>query len=159
MVIEDALYQILKNSVGVTTHVSGRIFSGVLPKKLQLFPAIVYRPPMRGGRKVVRTINPGCALIEQPILIFSASKLNYGEAARVDEAIFHALDEFPRTDVEDPTLSPPDSIRVETIIATELAHSYAFVDDVQLHQFVSEYLFHYVDPIRRARNPGAKSLL
>lgn len=151
MLIETALYQILKADATITSLVSGRIFSGVLPKELTDFPAIVYRPPQKGGRKVVRTINAGCALVEQPLYVFSASKVNYGAAARLDDAIFHVLDEFPRTDVLDPTTSPPDSIRVEAIISTELSHSYAFVDDMKIHQFITEYLFHYVDPIRHAR--------
>lgn len=151
MQIESALYQLLKNATAITNLVSGRIFSGVLPKSLEQFPAIVYRPPQRGGRRVVRTINGGCALVEQPIYIFSAAKTNYGEAARLDDAIFQTLDDFPRTDVMDPTTSPPDSIRIEAIITTDLSHSYAYVDDVMLHQFITEYLFHYVDPTRRDR--------
>lgn len=152
MQIETALYQILKASTEVMDIVQGRIFGGVLPDKLGAFPALCYRPPQKGGRRVVRTINAGCALIEQPLYIFSAAKANYGEAARLDDAIFHVLDEFPRTDVEDPTTSPTDSIRIETVLSTELAHSYAYVDDIRLHQFITEYLFHYVDPIRQSRN-------
>lgn len=152
MLVESALYQLLKNDMDVMAIVKGRIFSGVLPNKLDTFPALCYRPPQRGGRRVVRTINAGCALVEQPLYIFSASKTNYGEAARLDDAIFHVLDELPRTDVQDPTTSPPDSIRIETIITTELAHSYAYVDDMRLHQFITEYLFHYIDPIRHSRN-------
>ncbi len=152
MLIETALYQLLKNSTTVMDLVGGRIFSGVLPKSLENFPAIVYRPPQRGGRRVVRTINANCALVEQPIYVFSAAKTNYGAAARLDDAIFQTLDDFPRTDVVDPTTSPADSIRVEAIITTELSHSYAFVDDIQIHQFITEYLFHYVDPQRRDRS-------
>lgn len=151
MLVESALYQILKNSTTVMSLVQGRIFSGVLPDKLENFPALCYRPPQRGGRRVVRTINAGCALVEQPFYIFSAAKTNYGEAARLDDAIFHELDEF-RGRVEDPTTSPIDSIKIEIVITTELSHSYAYVDDVRLHQFITEYLFHYVDPIRRSRN-------
>jgi len=151
MQIETALYQLLKGSPTVTDLVYGRIFSGVLPKTLTLFPAIVYRPPQRGGRRVVRTINGNCALVEQPIFVFSASKLNYGEASRLDEVIFHELDEF-RGEVFDPTTSPLDSIQIEVVLTTELAHSYAYIDDVQLHQFITEYLFHYIDPIRRDRS-------
>lgn len=157
MLIESALYQILKNTTAITDLVSGRIFSGVLPKELKQFPSIVYRPPQRGGRRVVRTINGGCALVEQPIYIFSAAKTNYGEAARLDDAIFQVLDDFPRTDIVDPTTSPADHIRIEAIITTELSHSYAFVDDMQLHQFITEYLFHYVDPTRRDRNQNVSS--
>ena len=149
MLIETALYQLLKNSSDVTNIVSGRIFSGVLPMKLEQFPAIVYRPPQRGGRRVIRTINGGCALVEQPIHVFCAAKTNYGEAARLDDAIFHALDEF-RGVVYDPTTSPMDSIKVEAVITTEISHSYAFIDDTKLHQFITEYLFHYVDPIRQS---------
>lgn len=155
MLIESALYQILKGSTQVMSLVQGRIFSGLLPDGLKNFPALCYRPPQRGGRRVVRTINGGCALVEQPLYIFSASQVNYGEAARLDDAIFQALDDFPRTDVEDPTTSPVDSIRVEAIVTTDLAHSYAYVDDMRLHQFITEYLFHYVDPIRRGRNASS----
>jgi len=152
MLIESALYQILKASTEVMNLVQGRIFSGVVPLKLENYPAIVYRPPQRGGRRVVRTINGGCALVEQPLYIFSTAKTNYGEAARLDNTIFQVLDDFPRTDVSDPTTSPADVIRVEAIITTDLSHSYAYVDDVHLHQFITEYLFHYVDPIRQGRN-------
>lgn len=152
MLIETALYQLLKNSTAVMNIVQGRIFSGVAPKDLKAYPAVIYRPPQRGGRRVVRTINAGCALVEQPLYIFSSAKTNYGEAARLDDAIFQLLDDFPRTDVEDPTTSPVDSIRVEAIITTDLSHSYAYVDDILLHQFITEYLFHYVDPQRRDRN-------
>lgn len=152
MLVESALYQILKADTAVMAIVQGRIFSGVIPKKLDKFPALCYRPPQRGGRKVVRTINGGCALVEQPLYIFSASKTNYGEAARLDDAIFHALDEYEREDIIDPTTSPADSIRIEAVLTTELSHSYAFVDDIGLHQFITEYLFHYVDPIRHDRN-------
>lgn len=152
MLVESALYQLLKNDLDVMGIVHGRIFSGVLPNGLENFPALCYRPPQKGGRRVVRTLNTGCALVEQPLYIFSAAKTNYGEAARLDDAIFHLLDEFPRTDVSDPTTSPADSIRIEAILSTELAHSYAFVDDMRLHQFITEYLFHYVDPVRRERN-------
>ncbi len=157
MLIESALYQILKNSVAITNLVSGRIFSGVLPKKLEQYPALVYRPPQRGGRRVVRTINGNCALVEQPLYIFSASKVNYGEAARLDDAIFQVLDEFPRTDIADPTTSPVESLRIETVITTDLSHSYAFVDDIGLHQFITEYLFHYIDPTRLVRNQLVQS--
>jgi hypothetical protein len=149
MLIESALYQILKNSGTIANIVHGRIFSGVLPLKLDTFPAIVYRPSPRGGRKVVRTIDGGCALVEQPLYIFSAAKTNYGEAARLDDAIFHALDEYPRSVISDLSMSPPDSIRIEAVLTTDLAHSYAYVDDTHLHQFITEYLFHYIDPIRQ----------
>lgn len=155
MLIESALYQILKRDSVIMSIVQGRIFSGVLPNKLDSFPALCYRPPQRGGRRVVRTINSGCALIEQPLYIFSASKTNYGEAARLDDAIFHVLDEFQREDVADVSMSPPDTIRVETVITTDLSHSYAYVDDMRLHQFITEYLFHYVDPIRHRRNAAS----
>lgn len=156
MLIESALYQILKADTTIMSIVQGRIFGGILPRQLEAFPALCYRPPQKGGRKVVRTINSGCALVQQPIYIFSASKVNYGEAARLDTAIFHALDEFPRQDIVDPTTSPVESIRIETIITTELSHSYAWVDDIKIHQFITEYLFHYVDPIRHGRNVDAQ---
>jgi len=154
MQVESALYQLLKADATVMSIVQGRIFSGVLPNELKHFPALCYRPPQRGGRRVIRTLNTGCQLMEQPLYIFSAAKSNYGEAARLDEAIFHVLDELPRMDVSDPTTSPADSIRIETVLSTDLAHSYAYVDDMRVHQFITEYLFHYVDPIRHARLAG-----
>lgn len=154
MLIESALYHLLKADAAVMAIVQGRIFSGVLPNELAAFPALCYRPPQRGGRKVVRTINAGCALVEQPLYVFSAAKTNYGAAARLDDAIFHALDEF-RGEVIDTTTSPAESIKIETIITTDLSHSYAYVDDIRLHQFITEYLFHYIDPIRQSRNAAS----
>lgn len=151
MLVESALYQLIKNS-SVMATVNGRVFGGVLPdtkegKPFDSFPAIVYRPPENGGRRVPRILEGGCPLVEQPFLIFSASRNNYGEAALIDEALFHLLDEY-RGVVTDPTKSPVESLEIEAVLATSLSHAYAYVDELRVHQFVTEYLFHYKDPLR-----------
>ncbi len=92
MLIESALYQILKNDTAIAALVGERIFSGKLPQKRRdgaaydSYPAIVYKPPPLGGREVVRVLEGGCALISQPLHIFSVAHTNYGAAARLDAA-------------------------------------------------------------------------
>jgi len=163
MLIESAAYQLLIGSQDfssrpdladasevLTSLIGNKVFGGILPgtkdKPFDSYPAVVYRTPPRGGRRVVRILEGGCPLVEQPIHIFSAARA-VSTAARIDDAIFHLLDEF-RGIVQDPSTSPVESLDVQAVLSTDLSHAYAYVDDLQVHQFVTEFLFHYKDPLR-----------
>ena len=73
MLIEQAIYQILKNDAGVIALVGNRIFYGVLDQIVN-YPAIAYRPPAVGNRTLLRTLGGGCSLVSQRVHVYSASK-------------------------------------------------------------------------------------
>ena len=144
---------LLKLEPTVTALVAGRIFSGVLPQTVT-FPAIAYRP--FGGRKVVRTLSGGIALVEEAYHVFSADKGlgHFGVATELDRAVNVALDEFSGTIVDTSSLlSPPDSMDVQIIYSGDICHEYEYDDKLQLHQFVSEFRVHYLDPLRIPASP------
>lgn len=152
MLIEEAVYQLLSANAGVTALASGRIFAGVLPQDLQNYPAIAYRAPATGNRMNRRTIQVmegGCSLVAQRIHVFSAAKgkRDYGPAAELDAAVCGALEDYQGT-VSIPASSPLESIYVQGIFATTLAHAYGFDDKTQTHNFVTEFEIHYTDPNR-----------
>lgn len=137
MQLEEAIYQILKNDAGVTAIVSGRIFGLIVPQTVT-YPLALYRSPAYGGMDRARVLEGGSCFVKEPIHMFSASKVK-AEAARLDQAINTALDEYAGTigDVE-----------IEAIFSTRLAHAYDYDDATQVHQFVTEFECHYLDPLR-----------
>jgi hypothetical protein len=146
--IERALYQLLKNDADLTTAVGGRIFAGTIPRSTtastQIYPLVVYAPT-RAGHDVTRIVSGGCPLVEQPVEIFSASRLSYDEAADLDDRIVHLLDEFSGT-VTDPALN--ESLEIQAVFSTNYAHVYSYLETIQVHQFLTEFQFHYLDPLR-----------
>ena len=150
MLVEQAIYQILKADAGVTALVSSRIVYGVLDQ-IQTYPAIAYRPPAVGNRTVLRTMEGGCSLVSQRVHVYSAAKGRGNSvaivAAELDAAVHSALDEYRGT-VFDITVSPIESIEIHAIFSTNLAHRYVYDDQVQVHNFLTEFEIHYTDPMR-----------
>lgn len=146
MLIEQAVYKILKTDPGVTALVVGRIFAGVMPQQNQTFPAIVYRAPADSGRMNVYTLEGGIALVRQRIQVFSAGR-TYGQAALVDAAVGDALDEYRGT-VVNLEASPSESIDIQGIFTTLVSHAHQYVDTTQLHEFITEFECHFIDPRR-----------
>jgi hypothetical protein len=134
----------LKNDGGVSALVGGRIFSGIIPQDTRIYPAIAYRP--RGTRDVVRVLGGGCALVSQQFDVFVASKANLGEASRVDNAVTQALDEYRGTVGNGE--SPEETITIQQVFSALPAHSYAYDDKTETHQFITSFEFHYLDPMR-----------
>ena len=143
MLIEDAIYQILKANAAVTARVAGRFFSGVAPQTVHATPYIVYRAD---GHEIVGTLEGGCELVRTRIEIFSAAT-TAGDAALTDAAVIKALHEFRGTVVKEDT-SPEESIVVQGIYATPNCHEHGYVDKTKLHEFFSEFDCHYTDPSR-----------
>lgn len=146
MLIEQAIYKLLKDDSGVTALVAGRIFAGIWKQEVSTYPGIVYRAPGDGRREIVRVLESGCSLVKQPIHVFSAAK-SYGQAAILDSLICTALDEF-RGNVADTSVSPPESIEIQGIFLTRMAHAHQYQDRTQLHEFISEFDCHFIDPLR-----------
>lgn len=144
MNIEQAVYQILKTDAGIIALVSGRIFAGVAPQEVHDDQFLVYRSA--GDRRHVRTLEGGCALFTQRMHVFSAGR-KYGQAAVLDDVVIQVLDEFRNT-VTLPATSPPESIFIEGIFLTPLAHEYDYIDSTQRHQFISEFECTFLDPVR-----------
>jgi hypothetical protein len=149
--IEQALYKLLKTDAAVSGFVAGRIFAGVMPQQVETYPAIAYRAPAAGGRgagsrETFHTLPSGCTLVRQRLQVFSAAK-TYGEAALLDEAVYTLLDEFRGTVIRDGS-SPEESIDIQGVFLGDPAHAYVFEDKTQLHQFVSEFAFNFIDPSR-----------
>jgi hypothetical protein len=156
--LEQAIYLILKSDAGLAAAVGGRIFAGTIPRSpitsgtlpgiktfsTGIYPAIVYAPTRAGG-DVTRVLGGGCALLEQPVEIFTASRTSYDEAADLEDRIFHLLDEFSGV-VRDPASS--DSFTIQSVFRTNWARVYTHLDSLQVHQFATEYSFHYLDPLR-----------
>lgn len=147
MLIEEAVYKLLSTDSGVIALVGGRIFSGVLPQDLEGYPAIAYRAPATGNRRVIQVMEGGCSLVSQRIHVFSADKgkRKYGTAAELDAAVSIALNDYSGV-VSIPATSPLESIDVQAIFQTTLAHAYGFDDKTQTHNFVTEFEIHYTDP-------------
>lgn len=146
MLIEQAIYKLLKDNSGVTALVAGRIFAGIWKQEVSNYPGVLYRAPADGRREIVRVLEGGCSLVMQPIHVFSAAK-TYGQAATLDSLVCTALDEFRGT-VTDTSVSPPGSIEIQRIFLTRLAHAHQFTDRTQLHEFTSEFNCHFIDPLR-----------
>ncbi len=146
MLIEQAVYELLSNDGGIAAIASGRIFGGVLPQELKTYPAIAYRPPATGNRRVIRVMEGGCSLVAQRVHVFSAAR-RFSEASELDAAVFMALDEFFGT-VDLPASSPMESIDIQAIFATNVAHAHQYDDRLQLHNYVTEFEIHYTDPNR-----------
>lgn len=144
MLIEQAIYKILKADTGVTDQVVGRIFSGVAPQALTTYPVVVYRP--NGNRRIVALLDGGCTLVQQRIEILSGGR-TFAEAALTDAAVGDALHEFHDT-VVNLDASPQESIDVQGIFMDLPAHEYVFDDKTQLHQFVTDFMCHFIDPRR-----------
>lgn len=143
MDIEDAIYEILKADAGVIAVVSGRIFGGVIRETLKTFPVVMYKSD--GGRKPIRTLQGGCSLVSQRIRVFSAAP-GLSVASDVDYAVHAALDEFRGTVGNG--ASPEETIEVQSIYSQPLSHDHEYVDKTELHQFVSDFDCHFIDPRR-----------
>ncbi len=150
MLIEQAIYQILRNDAPIAALVGSRIVYGVLDQ-IQTYPAIAYRPPAVGNRTLIRTLGGGCSLVSQRVHVYSASKGRGNAvaelAAELDAAVSKALDEYRGT-VSDMTVSPVESIYIQAIFSTNLAHRYVYDDPQQVHNFLTEFEIHYTDPQR-----------
>lgn len=144
MNIEQAIYQILKTDSGITARVAGRIFAGVAPQQVHDDEYLVYRSA--GDRRIVRTLEGGCALFSQRMHVFSTGK-KYGRAATLDDLVILTLDEFRNT-VTLPDTSPSETLFIESIFLTPLSHEYQYVDKTERHEFISEFDCHYLDPSR-----------
>lgn len=143
VLIEQAIYALLKASSGVTDIVAGKIFSGVA-KQTAVAPYVVYRTPPEGARRITRTIDGDCTLVRDGVLIFSVGR-TYGEAAELDAAIEDALDEYAGT-VTNTDASPEESIDIQQIRLDSPAHGHQYVDDTKLHEFLSKYECDFTDP-------------
>lgn len=150
MLIEEAIYKILKTATPVTDLVVGRIFAGKIPQQNHTWPALCYGPPSDGRREPVRTLQGGVTLVKQRIQVFSAAQ-TMGRASELDIAICTTLDEFSGTVVDELT-SPEESIDIQAIYLVPpgegIAHGHQWVDKTQLHEFLSEYDCHFIDPTR-----------
>lgn len=150
MLVEQAVYQILKTDAAIIALVGSRIFYGVLDQ-IVTYPAIAYRPPAAGNRTLIRTMQGGCSLVSQRVHVYSASKGRGNaiaqQAALLDAAVSKALDEYSGT-IEDLTVSPSESITIQAIFSTGLAHRYVYDDPQQVHNFLTEFEIHYTDPQR-----------
>lgn len=146
MLIEQAIYKILKTTAGVTNLVVGRIFAGVMPQQNTTYPAIVYRTPPDGGRLMTEVLEGGCSLVRQRIHVFSAGR-TYGQAALVDAAVGDALQEYHGT-VYNTDASPQESIDIQSIFMTLMSHAHQYVDKTELHEFVTEFECYFIDPRR-----------
>jgi hypothetical protein len=146
VLIEQVIYKLLKTNMDVTDLVAGRIFAGIVPQTIATFPLVMYKTPEDGGREVVRTIQGGCSLVRQRMRLFSAAR-TYGEAALLDAAVYGCLDEFFGTVINE-QVSPPESIDIQGIFLAQPAHAHQFVDKTQLHEFISEFDCHFIDPSR-----------
>lgn len=151
MLIDQVIYKLLKADSGITALVAGRIFAGIWKQEVTTYPGIVYHAPADGRREVVRVLQSGCSLVKQPIHVFSAAR-SYGQAATLDARVNVVLDEFRGT-VTDVTVSPPESIVVQGIFLTRLAHAHQYDDKTQLHEFISEFDCHFIDPLRPTEIP------
>jgi hypothetical protein len=136
MQIEEAVYQILKTDARVRALVGGRIFSGKFPQTLT-YPAICYRAPVDNRRRHVRALDGSLALITDWIDVLSASKLNYGEAARLDEVMALALQDYRGT-VTDP-LDGTKHIDIQRIVPSELAHNFINDERTEVKQFITRF--------------------
>lgn len=144
MQLEEAVYQVLKNDAGIAAIVAGRIFAFIAPQTLT-YPAVVYRPPADGQREVLRVLEGGNAYVKQVIHVFSSSTVK-AEAARLDQAVNTALDEYDGV-VVDP-VTPTSTLQIESIFSTSLSHAYIYDDVIQVHQFLTQFECHYLDPLK-----------
>lgn len=146
MNIEQAIYSLLKANTAITDEVEGRIFAGIWKQEVITYPGIVYRPPPEGGKDIVRVLESGCALVRQRMHVFSAAK-RFGQAAELDNAVIGCLDEYRGTVISFEQ-SPAESIDIQAIFLTSPAHSYMYDDRTKVHQFISVFECHYIDPQR-----------
>lgn len=145
MLIEEAIYRILKADSQVTGVVASKIFSGVAKQSVTA-PYLVYRAPAEGGRRITEVLEGGCALVQQDIDVFSVGT-NYGAAATLDSHVENALHEYSGT-VVNTDLSPSESIDIQRIFLNLPAHGHQYVDDTKLHEFVSRFRCYFLDPLR-----------
>jgi hypothetical protein len=148
VLIEEAIYRILKGDSAVTAVVAGKVFSGVA-KQTATAPFVVYRAAPEGSRRIVEVLDGGCTLVQEDIDVFSVGR-NYGEAAELDDSVEAALHEFTGTVVNDEA-SPSQSIGIQMILMGLPAHAHQYVDDTKVHEFISRFRCHFLDP-RRLEN-------
>jgi hypothetical protein len=146
--IEQAVYILLSSHAPITALVSTRIFPGVWDQKVTTSPGMVYRLPADGRRKLIKTLDGGVALVEQPVQIFTGSD-RMSVASAVDLLVIGRLHEFSGT-VNDATVSPVESISVQSIFAADdgPVHAYHWNDKTQRHEFLTEFVCHFLDPTR-----------
>ncbi len=149
MLIEQALLLLLKaDTAGVFAITGERIYPGVLPQTVT-YPAIAFRPPNSGNREVERSLDDRL-LIKERLSFFCAAHgfAKYEQAAKLDNAIFKALDNFTG-EVPDTTVSPQESIRIQLCqIVDGRGHLYLGYDQAtETHQFLTEFEITYEEPL------------
>lgn len=142
MILEEGIYNILKANTALTALVAGRIFAGWVPQTVTTYPALRYFSD--GQKQFVDTLAGGVSLVGQRIVIQTAGR-SYGDAAKADEAVIAALHEFSGT-VSQSVASPAESIQIQRIFLDVPAHSHDYTDDLQLHEFVSAFWCHFLEP-------------
>lgn len=153
MDLDKALGILLDDDADVVAIAGENIFSEELPQGKesggavgQPYPGISYRPPAppERGKQVIRTLQGGCTLVEEIRYVYSAAK-NKTVASNLDQAIFNALDEFAGT-VSDEA-SPPSTLDIQGIFATDVAHVYVGRDQVT-ETASATGVYHYVTRYR-----------
>lgn len=147
MLLEDAVYIILRDDAGVGAVAGNRLKGGVLPQTVEAYPFMVYRG---SGREPVRTLEGGVALVSMRFAIYSVAE-TYRDAALCRDAVLAALDEYSGTVTNDE--SPAESIQIQAIFSQ--GTDYRRDDQgtqgkpgLNLHEFLTEFEAHYLDPDR-----------
>jgi hypothetical protein len=150
LTLEEAIVILLNQSAELAAQVGGRIYGGWFPQDVR-YPAVAYKSPppgWPGNRNVRRTIAGGCSLVEERIHLFTKAQGQgeYGTASLIDRIVTSLLDEF--VGVVADSSSPPNTLRIHGIFATEDSHLSRYTDVDQIHHFFTEFLVKYEDPMR-----------
>lgn len=136
MLVENALFKILKTNAALIALIQTRVYPGVLPQTVE-YPAIAYR---RVGKEKVKVLDPSGTLydlVKYRFRFFATSKGadKYGEAKKLEKLIEFALD-FQGTVIDD-TVSPVESYEIQGIFPETSFDQYD--DKTQTHQAVSDF--------------------
>lgn len=148
MIIETAAYQLLKGDASILSIVQDganiKIFGGAEFPADDDFPVLVYKPPPSGGREMPMVMGGDTPLISQPMQFISLSR-HFKQAARLDHYVFLKLSDYAGS-VSDPTTSPAESLTIQGVFLDQPNHGYSYLEELRVHQFLSQYVFRYIDP-------------